>query len=102
MAENCKLLGEIILRLLSNLETNEINKSIISDAKLKLEEIELLANNINVSLLSENSENLADLLETELMAMDKAIEEAANRIRVCFSISKIINTDKKWFFQFRT
>lgn len=82
MAENCKLLGEILLKLLDSYKTNEINKLVVVEAKQKLDEIESLADNISVSLLSEKSENLADLLEAEMIAMDKAIEEAANRIKV--------------------
>jgi hypothetical protein len=44
-----------------------------------------LADNINVSLMGVNAGNLVDMLEDELAQMDKAIEEAANRIQICMA-----------------
>lgn len=82
MTDACKQLGEIVLKLLSNLRENLDTETSVSEAKDKLEEIASLAESINVSLLGEKVENLADMLESEMIAMDKAIEEAANRIQV--------------------
>lgn len=54
----------------------------MNEAKEKLEEVASLAENINQSLLGEKAENLDEMLESEMSTMDKAIEEAANRIQV--------------------
>lgn len=82
MAETCKQLGEIVLKILCNLRENQERESLVNEAKEKLEEVASLAENINESLLGEKAENLADMLESEMIAMDKAIEEAANLIQV--------------------
>lgn len=82
MAETCKQLGEIVLKLLRYLRENEDTELLVNEGKDKLEEIASLADSINTSLLGEKAENLVDMLESEMMAMDKAIEEAANRIQV--------------------
>lgn len=82
MAEACKVLGETVLRLLWCLKENQSTDSAIRQAKDKLEEVASLADSINESLLGEKAENLADMLENEMLAMDKAIEEAANLIQV--------------------
>lgn len=82
MAEQCKVLGEIIVQLLEAFQTKKETKQIQNSAKMKLEEVASLADDINNSLLGENAENLVDMLEDELLQMDKAIEEAANRIQV--------------------
>lgn len=82
MAETCKQLGEIVLKVLCNLRENQERETLVNEAKEKLEEVASLAESINESLLGEKAENLADMLESEMMAMDKAIEEAANLIQV--------------------
>lgn len=82
MAEACKILGQIVLKLLRCLKESESTEVSVKEATEKLEEVAALADGINVSLLGEKAENLADLLESEMVAMDKAIEEAANRIQV--------------------
>lgn len=84
MAEECKVLGEIIVQLLQAFQTKKAVKEIQNNAKTKLEEVASLADDINTSLLGENAEHLVDMLEDELLQMDKAIEEAANRIQVVF------------------
>lgn len=88
MAETCKQLGEIVLKLLCHLRENRDTVSLVNEGKEKLEEVASLADTINESLLGEKAENLADMLESEMIAMDKAIEEAANRIQV--KISKLL------------
>lgn len=84
MADECKVLGEIIVQLLQAFQTKKEIKEIQNNAKTKLEEVASLADDINTSLLGENAEHLVDMLEDELLQMDKAIEEAANRIQVVF------------------
>lgn len=75
-------MGQIVLNLLRCLKENESTEVSVREATEKLEEVASLADGINVSLLGEKAENLVDLLESEMVAMDKAIEEAANRIQV--------------------
>lgn len=82
MAEACKVLGKIVLKLLHSLKQNDNTEEIVKEANEKLEELASLADSISASLLGEKAETLADMLESEMSAMDKAIEEAANRIQV--------------------
>lgn len=84
MAEECKILGGIILKLLHSFKERSDTSLLQKEAIVKLEEVAALADNINVSLMGVNAENLADMLENEMMQMDKAIEEAANRIQVSY------------------
>lgn len=91
MAEACKILGQIVLKLLYCLKESQSTEMPVKEATEKLEEVASLADSINMSLLGEKAENLADLLESEMMAMDKAIEEAANRIQVSVSVKTIRN-----------
>lgn len=81
MAEACKMLGEIVLKLLQCMRENQVTQQIVKESVDKLEEIAALAETISASLLGATAENLADMLENEMIAMDKAIEEAANRIQ---------------------
>lgn len=82
MADTCKQLGVIVLKLLCQLRENQATETLVNYAKEKLEEVATLADGINESLLGEKAENLADMLESEMITMDKAIEEAASRIQV--------------------
>jgi hypothetical protein len=84
MADQCKLLGEIILKILRCFKDRQDTSALQGQAVAKLEEVAALADNINVSLMGVNAGNLVDMLEDELAQMDKAIEEAANRIQVVF------------------
>lgn len=88
MAEACKELGSIVLKLLNCLKNFESGADVVAEAIKKLNEIASLAENINTSLLGEKPENLADMLENEMIAMDKAIEEAANRIQEMLTNSR--------------
>jgi huntingtin interacting protein 1 len=81
MADECKLLGEIILKILRCFKDRQDTSALQGQAVAKLEEVAALADNINVSLMGVNAGNLVDMLEDELAQMDKAIEEAANRIQ---------------------
>ncbi|KAG5887496.1 hypothetical protein JTB14_023682 [Gonioctena quinquepunctata] len=95
MAEACKILGEIVLRLLQCLRESRTPEAVIKEAKDKLEEVASLADSINASLLGENAENLADMLESEMSAMDKAIEEAAKRIQDMLTNSRAADSGIK-------
>lgn len=84
MAEACKRLGEMVLKLLDCLKMRrEGRESFVLNAREKLELVSSLAQTIRGSLQGESAETLADLLDGEMVAMDKAIEEAARRIEVC-------------------
>ncbi|XP_008198412.1 huntingtin-interacting protein 1 isoform X2 [Tribolium castaneum] len=95
MAEECKILGGIILKLLQCFKERSDTKSLQNEAIVKLEEVAALADNINVSMNGIKAENLADLLESEMMEMDKAIEEAANRIQDMLTKSRTADSGIK-------
>ncbi|KAJ8981652.1 hypothetical protein NQ317_000880 [Molorchus minor] len=95
MAEACKLLGESVLNLLRCLKENENTESAVNAAKQKLEEVTSLSDSINASLLGETAENLADMLESEMVAMDKAIDEAAKRIQDMLNNSRAADSGIK-------
>lgn len=83
MAEACKQLGEMVLKLLYCMKTKSENREeLVKKAKEKLELVSSLAQTIRGSLQGESAETLADMLDGEMIAMDKAIEEAAKRIEV--------------------
>lgn len=82
MADECKAVGETVLKWLQYLNTSNDSELQRKDAISKLEQVATLAENINVSLMGENAGNLADMLENEMLEMDKAIEEAVVRIQV--------------------
>ncbi|CAH1154242.1 unnamed protein product [Phaedon cochleariae] len=95
MADSCKILGEIVLKLLVCLKKSENCEMAASEAKYKLEEIASLGDSINASLLGEKAESLADMLESEMLAMDKAIEEAAKRIQDMLTNSRAADSGIK-------
>ncbi|KAJ8909897.1 hypothetical protein NQ315_014495 [Exocentrus adspersus] len=95
MEEACKILGQAVLRLLHSLKKEEKTEAFVKEAMEKLEEVASLADSINLSLLGENSENLADLLESEMAEMDKAIEQAANRIQDMLTNSRAADSGIK-------
>ncbi|CAG9862977.1 unnamed protein product [Phyllotreta striolata] len=95
VAEACKVLGKIVLKLLSSLKRGENVEELAKEAKEKLEELATLADGISASLLGENAETLADMLDNEMSAMDKAIEEAANRIQDMLTRSRAADSGIK-------
>lgn len=82
MADACKQLGENVLNVLKCLKDDKPDENAISTAMNQLETVTSLADTINSTLQGSTPENLADLLDSEMTAMDKAIEEAANNIQV--------------------
>nr|CAI5826594.1 unnamed protein product [Callosobruchus analis] len=95
MAEACRILGELVLKVLHGLREETSTEQYVKEAKDKLEEVASLADSINMSLLGEKAENLADMLESEMLAMDKAIEEAANRIQDMLTNSRAADSGIK-------
>lgn len=83
MAEACKQLGETVLCVLRCLKVNEPAQAVVEEASDKLKAVASLAETISGSLHGETADNLAYMIDDELTAMDKAIEEAARSIQVC-------------------
>lgn len=72
-----------MLKLLESLRNGVDNRSaMVNSAVEKLKLVSTLAQTISGSLRGETAETLADMLDGEMAAMDKAIEEAAKRIQV--------------------
>ncbi|XP_050515261.1 huntingtin-interacting protein 1 isoform X3 [Diabrotica virgifera virgifera] len=95
VTQACKDLGKIVLKLLTSLKQNEDSEPTANEAKQKLEELAALADSIGASLLGEKAETLVDMLEDEMSAMDKAIEEAANRIQDMLTTSRAADSGIK-------
>lgn len=82
MAEACKQLGECIGKVFMCFLLDKSAEGDLQGSIEQLKRVASFAEMISGSLRGETSENLADLVESEMIAMDKAIEEAANRIQV--------------------
>lgn len=91
MAEACKKLGEHVLVTLRNLSEDKLNEDVVNQTQNQLQIVSSLADTINTSLQGATPENLADLLESEMTAMDKAIEEAANNIQAPYILKNVKN-----------
>nr|XP_022901178.1 huntingtin-interacting protein 1 isoform X1 [Onthophagus taurus] len=88
MADECKKLGDFILKVLDCLQQNTPIVTDLNNAQVQLKEVSLLAETISGSLSGLNSDNLSDMLEDEMVVMDKAIEEAANKIQEMLNKSR--------------
>ena len=89
IAEICKLLGTSALTLLASIknrnQAEEVPGNIIK-VKSRVSEVAELIEKLTNALKGDSAEMIGDLVESELASMDKAIEEAANRIEVCLII----------------
>lgn len=96
MTEACKKLGEVVLKLLHCLKVKGENcEELVGNAKEQLELVSTLAQTIRGSLKGESAETLADMLDGEMVAMDKAIEEAAKRIEDMLANSRAADSGIK-------
>lgn len=95
MSELCKSLGEIVHNILDLMQEQKDTSIKVDEALSKLESINALADTISSSLTGENKENLADMIETEMIEMDKAIENAANKIQEMLNKSKAADSGIK-------
>lgn len=86
MSEYCKNLGDITIKLLECLKKHESTNDTVIEALSKLEEISSCADSISSSSTKENLA-LADMLESEMLQMDRTIEEAAKTIQVRFFLN---------------
>ncbi|KRT86932.1 hypothetical protein AMK59_938, partial [Oryctes borbonicus] len=87
MAEQCKTLGELVLDILECFQNGAPVADKAQSTKEQLVSITALADTISGSLKA-SPEDLADMIEREMAAMDGAIEEAANRIQDMLSKSR--------------
>lgn len=78
-----QLVLELFRSLLVPAESDNVSER-IADVKRKLSDITTLIH--AVSKKPDSTEAIADSIESELLGMDKAIEEAAARIEVLYSI----------------
>ncbi|XP_050073537.1 huntingtin-interacting protein 1 isoform X6 [Anopheles maculipalpis] len=89
IAEELKKLGQSITTLFQSLQkTSEANtvSERITDLKVQLEEVTTMI--VDLGKQTDGTENLGDMVESELTSMDKAIEEAASRIQEMLSKSR--------------
>lgn len=89
MAVACRELGESVLTVLASLKSDTSAQSPIETASNKLKAITQLSEEITGSLRGETADKLADMIDAELSAMDKAIEEAAKCIQDMLSKSRV-------------
>lgn len=82
MAEKCKQLGSSVLAVLHGLRENRNVTEEVAIANRELQAMSELAATLRGTLQEDSAEQLADLVENELLAMDKNIEEAAQMIQV--------------------
>lgn len=81
-----KKLGQSITTLFHSLQKTSESGTVsdrITDLKTKLEEVTTMI--VDLGKQTDGTENLGDMVESELTTMDKAIEEAASRIQVRYT-----------------
>ncbi|XP_049295937.1 huntingtin-interacting protein 1-related protein isoform X5 [Anopheles funestus] len=89
IAEELKKLGQSITTLFQSLQKTSESGTVserITDLKVKLEEVTTMI--VDLGKQTDGTENLGDMVESELSSMDKAIEEAASRIQEMLSKSR--------------
>uniref|UniRef100_A0A182J915 I/LWEQ domain-containing protein n=1 Tax=Anopheles atroparvus TaxID=41427 RepID=A0A182J915_ANOAO len=89
IAEEIKTLGLSITHLFQALQKTSESSMVserITDLKQKLEEVTTMI--VALGKQTDGTENLGDMVETELSSMDKAIEEAAAQIQEMLSKSR--------------
>jgi len=91
IAEVCKLVGTSALNLLASIKnrnkTNDVDGNVAA-VKVRVSEVAELIQKLTDTLKGDSAELIGDLVESELVSMDKAIEEAARRIEV--SIKSVV------------
>lgn len=83
MADECKKLGQLVVDILERLSEEIPVADKVEETKQQLEVVTALAETLSGSLKA-TPEDLADMIEREMAAMDGAIEEAAKRIEVYY------------------
>ncbi|KAK9708515.1 I/LWEQ domain [Popillia japonica] len=87
MADECKKLGQLVVDILERLSEEIPVADKVEETKQQLEAVTALAETLSGSLKA-TPEDLADMIEREMAAMDGAIEEAAKRIEDMLSKSR--------------
>lgn len=95
MAEKCKQLGSSVLVVLEGLRENRNVTEDVTRASKELIAMSELAETLRGTLKENSAELLADLVENELLAMDKNIEEAAKQIQDMLSKSRAADSGIK-------
>ncbi|XP_058055147.1 huntingtin-interacting protein 1 isoform X4 [Anopheles bellator] len=89
IAEEIKKLGLSITSLFQALQKTSESDTVserVKDLKLKLEQVTTMI--VDLGKQTDGTENLGDMVESELSSMDKAIEEAASQIEEMLSKSR--------------
>lgn len=77
MVDKCKQVGKDSVKLLTAWQTGIKINECCDGLKITVNDVESMASS------TQANESLGDLVEDELSLMDRAIEEAAQRIQVC-------------------
>lgn len=89
IAEVCRQVGTEALCLLTNAKEHKTVEDIQKQSeclRLKIKEVAELVEELTLALKGDSIDILEDLVEGELVAMEKAIEEAAKRMEVRFNV----------------
>jgi len=81
----CKLVGTSALNLLASIKNQNKADDVagnVTTVKIRVAEVADLIEKLTDALKGDSAEMIGDLVESELVTMDKAIEEAAGRIEV--------------------
>lgn len=83
MSDRCKGVGQSCLQVFADsLSPNPTVSTSISLMRQTLKELLDMSEQLQAMLQAGSSESVGEMVESELAAMDKAIEEAARRIEV--------------------
>ena len=85
MAEKCKNFGNSVVALLKSVRDESLGhvvKDIAETTLGRINELASLIDRLTGQIKGDSEEIIGDMVETELANMDKAIEDAANRIAV--------------------
>ncbi|XP_054288820.1 huntingtin-interacting protein 1 isoform X2 [Macrosteles quadrilineatus] len=93
MSNVCKELAQTCVTVLSSVRDS--GSCSVSQLRAKLSELTELVHSLDTELQGGTTELIADSLETELLTMDKAIEEAARRIEEMLTKSRAADSGIK-------
>jgi huntingtin interacting protein 1 len=92
IAEVCKLVGSSAFILLASIksknEPDDVANNVVT-VKSRVAEVAELIEKLTNAVKGDSAEVIGDLVESELASIDKAIEEAANRIEV--SVKSVVH-----------
>ncbi|XP_017780758.1 PREDICTED: huntingtin-interacting protein 1-related protein-like isoform X2 [Nicrophorus vespilloides] len=88
LTDECKALGESVLNLLEGIKTRSLTDEGLQKSLDHLSSVASLAETMIERIHGNVSENLENMLECEITAMDKAIEEGAKKMQEMLSKSR--------------